>query len=536
MSSQTSLFHLSMADIKVKPVVLALLGFLALRQILKLLDVSRSSSPFPKVYAAFQPFALPGLLFPTTSWTTGFDWHWVRRFQTYAQNETVNVVPVLSGIPGLWTSNIDIGRQIAAGGHRSSFVKPESASQAFLTWGMNLAASDGQMWRKHRRVVGPSFGTELYKLVWKQTAMTYRDMVETEGWEKKDIVEIPVVQRITLKLAFLLISTCGFGFPSSWSQNGFSSGADGDMPVQEALKSVAESHMTSLIVPKWLWWLPIPKIKTMRLAHERLAAFMQAQVTERKAEVAAGGDMRADAFSTMVKASQDESSKYRLDDEELIGNVFLFMFAGHETTAHSLAGTLGFMAIHEEIQDEVFKQIMTVVGPDRDPEFDDYAKLDKVLAIFYEAARMFPAGHVLIREATEDTVLTIPHPVGEEGSKTIPIPKGTQVMIDMVGVQYNPRYFEDPEMYKPSRWYGLPQDSELFTAFSVGPRACIGRRFATVEAVSFLSLLLRDWKILPILRDGESNAAWGARILQAHIVLTLGVKDIPVLFVRRVRT
>jgi hypothetical protein len=64
------------------------------------------------------------------------------------------------------------------------------------------------------------------------------------------------------------------------------------------------------------------------------------------------------------------------------------------------------------------------------------------------------AGHVLIREATEDTVLTIPNPVGEEGSKTIPIPKGTevhflrrpfspaltflclqQIMVDMVGVR-----------------------------------------------------------------------------------------------------
>jgi hypothetical protein len=37
------------------------------------------------------------------------------------------------------------------------------------------------------------------------------------------------------------------------------------------------------------------------------------------------------------------------------------------------------------------------------------------------------AGHVLIREATEDTVLSIPNPVGEEGNKTIPIPKGTEV-------------------------------------------------------------------------------------------------------------
>ncbi|KAJ6627792.1 cytochrome P450 [Mycena sp. CBHHK59/15] len=509
-------------------------GFHVFRRVLGFLKIFKTVSYFPKVYTAFEPFALPGVLLPTTSWNTGYDWHWVRRSQTYNRNETVNLVPILGGKAVLWTSNMDIGKQVAAGGHRSSFVKPETASGAFLLWGMSLAAADGNMWRKHRRVVGPAFGTELYKLVWKQTAQTYQDMLEVDGWKNQDIVDVPVIQKVTSKLAFLIISTCGFGFPSTWATPPKS--ADGEMPVQEALRVVAETHLLALTLPRWLMHLPIPRFKTARIARDRLAAFMQGQVTERKAEVASGGDTRADAFTMLVKANQDESSKFQLDDSELIGNVFLFMFAGHETTAHTLAGTLAFMAINQDVQDEVVEQIMSVVGTERDPEYDDYSKLDKVLAIFYESARMFPAGHVLIREATEDTILTVPNPVGEEGNRTVPIPKGGQVIVDMVGVQYNPRYFEDPEMYKPSRWYGLPSDSELFTAFSVGPRACIGRRFATTEATCFLALLLRDWKVTPILRDGESHDAWGKRVLNAHIVLTLGIGDIPVRFTRRKRS
>ncbi|KAJ7485307.1 cytochrome P450 [Mycena latifolia] len=529
-------FRILFLEVEISPLVLVLatIVFLVLRRTYIFLALSRVRSTvdcFPKVYTTFQPFFLPGLLFPTTFLSTGLDWHWVRRFQTYASNETVNLVPVLSGIPELWTSNMDIGRQITAGGDRSSFIKPVSINAVFLAWGTNLTGANGKMWRKHRRVVGPAFGPELYKLVWKQTALTYRDMVEAEGWTRKDVVDIPVIQRITLKFAFLLISTCGFGFPATW--NTPLEAADGGMPVQAALKLVTETYWITLIVPKWLMYLPIPRLKSARLARERLAKFMQDQVIERKAEVAGGGDTRADAFTRLVKSNQDESSKYQLDDQELIGNVFLFMFAGHETTAQTLAATLGFMAIHEEIQNEVVEQIMTVVGPDRNPEFDDYTKLDKVLATFYEAGRMFPTGHALVREATEATVLTIPNPVGEEGSTTIPIPKGTQITVDMVGVQYNPRYFDNPEMYQPSRWYGMPADSELFTAFSVGSRACIGRRFATVEATCFLACLLRDWKVLPILRDGESKEAWGDRVLDAHIVITLGLRDIPVKFVRR---
>ncbi|KAJ7892769.1 cytochrome P450 [Mycena olivaceomarginata] len=275
-----------------------------------------------------------------------------------------------------------------------------------------------------------------------------------------------------------------------------------------------------------------PRLRIARAARDRLRTFMHEQLIERKAMVAAG-DIRADAFSIMVKANQDETT-YKLDDEEVIGNTFLFLFAGHETTASGLAATVGYMAIHDDIQEEVVEQIMSVLGPDRDPDFSDYPKLDKVRAIFYEATRMIPAAHVLIREAMEDTVLTVPNPLGEEGSQTIHIPKGTEITLDMVGVQYNPRYFEDPEMYKPSRWYDLPADSEKISAFSVGPRACLGRKFATIEATCFLALLLRDWQVLPVLRAGETKEAWGARVMNDVLVgIALSVAEFPVKLVRR---
>ncbi len=53
------------------------------------------------------------------------------------------------------------------------------------------------------------------------------------------------------------------------------------------------------------------------MARDRLRTFMQQQVTERKAEVAAG-NTRADAFTMLVKANQDEAGKYQLDDQELV--------------------------------------------------------------------------------------------------------------------------------------------------------------------------------------------------------------------------
>lgn len=118
--------------------------------------------------------------------------------------------------------------------------------------------------------------------------------------------------------------------------------------------------------------------------------------------------------------------------------------------------------------------------------------------------------------------------------------------------EYNDRYFDEPEKYKPSRWHDIPMDSEIFSAFSLGvltylqpapcadvhppgSRACIGRKFATTEAVSFLTLFLRDWKVEPLLNAGETVEQWRERVIDAELFITLGIKAVPLRFTRRPR-
>ena len=66
-----------------------------------------------------------------------------------------------------------------------------------------------------------------------------------------------------------------------------------------------------------------------------------------------------------------------------------------------------------------------------------------------------------------------------------------------------------------------------------GPRACIGRKFATTEAVCYLAMLLRDFTVRPIMKLGETKLQWKERVLDAKVVMTLGVQDVPVRFTRR---
>ncbi len=139
-----------------------------------------------------------------------------------------------------------------------------------------------------------------------------------------------------------------------------------------------------------------------------------------------------------------------------------------ETTAHSLAATLGFLSIHEEIQQEVYDQIKQVLDGRTEPVSRPDALIHQVshvfrlLRIIPDLTRFLPsstrlsecsvsakltcrdsiahsiftaAGHLLIREATKDTVLQIPNPLGQDGFTSLPVPKGGQIVVDMVGVR-----------------------------------------------------------------------------------------------------
>jgi len=306
------------------------------------------------------------------------------------------------------------------------------------------------------------------------------------------------------------------------------------MSVQESLKNVSETVLASSVAPKWFRKLPIGWIREMCKAHETLNEFMHAQIADRKREARSGAPPRNDVFSILVRANEEDVSKYPLDDTELVGNVFLLLIAGHETTGHTLAATLGLLGLYQDVQDEILQHILDVVGPTRVPTFADYDALFKVLGAFQEALRMFPAGSLMIRIPTEDTLLSLPNPIGEQGSKPLLVSKGQRVIVDMIGVQYNPRYFPQPEKYKPSRWYGAKTSAEVeFSAFSIGPRQCIGRKFATTEAVAFLTLLVRDWKVEPLLNAGETTDQWRDRVMQGEMMLTLGVRKVPIRFTRR---
>jgi len=159
----------------------------------------------------------------------------------------------------------------------------------------------------------------------------------------------------------LMVQICGFGIPFKWSAPPEAN--DGSMTLQETMNVVNTTFLWAAFAP-WAMQLPFAKFRRMKTAYQELMNFMKGQVAERKILVQKSRTedlgLEKDVFTMLVQANEDEGAKYKLDNNELIGNVHAMLFAGHETTAASLAATIGYMAFHQDIQNEILEQIESV--------------------------------------------------------------------------------------------------------------------------------------------------------------------------------
>jgi len=471
----------------------------------------------PGMRVLISPFSLLGATIPTTWWNPGLGWRWSWRKTTYMNHshDIISIVPMLVGGPALSIGTLGAMKQFLEDEIRIAMEKPYYLVTALLLWGDNVIAASGNAWKRHKRIVAPAFTAETNRLVLQETAVTFHEMVDYEGWKDQQEIVIEDFNTTMLKFSLTIICRCGFGMPMPWADEA----QGGKMSFPEALTMVSETTILRLITPSFLFRLPIKSLRRIDEAWKTVASLMHELIARKKAEVASSDydpeSHKGDIFTRLVEAHA-ERGKLGLNEEEVIGNTFALMFAGHETTARTLAGTLGFLAIHQEEQDKAAAEITSTLHDGHQISLDDLSRLKHVAACFHETLRIFPAGVMLTRTVLEDHQIQITRP--EE--RTIPLKNGTLLIIDMIGVHHDPVLFPDPETFRPSRWYDVPEHN--VSMFGLGPRACLGRKFAQIEGISFLALFLKEWKVDVILENGETREQYEERVMTKPCNPSLG--------------
>jgi cytochrome P450 len=200
---------------------------------------------------------------------------------------------------------------------------------------------------------------------------------------------------------------------------------------------------------------------------------------------AAGLDPEAaDVLALLLRAADAEGG---LDEREVRDELVTLVIAGHETVASCLTWALLLLARHPDVQDRLAAELAGL--PDgRRPGWGDLGALPYARAVVDEALRLYPPAWVVTRRALEDDVV--------DG---VAVPAGTLVLLSPWLLHRRPESWPDPLRFDPERFLGTDASRGAprgdYVPFGAGPRLCIGRDVALVQAVLVLATLLRGRRV-----------------------------------------
>ncbi|KAL6049353.1 hypothetical protein QOT17_020509 [Balamuthia mandrillaris] len=184
------------------------------------------------------------------------------------------------------------------------------------------------------------------------------------------------------------------------------------------------------------------------------------------------------------------------DDEFMIDNLLIFLLAGHETVLSTMCSLMKVLPEHPEVMRKAQEEVRNVVPDGEELTFEHVQSLHYCTAVVKEVLRVHPPVVGGFREVLEPFAL---------GPYTVP--RGEIILVSYQGV--HSRAFNDPEMFDPDRFYRESEtystkykddDRACFASFAGGTRSCVGMKFAMLEVVSLLAVILKEklvWELVP---------------------------------------
>jgi cytochrome P450 len=345
--------------------------------------------------------------------------------------------------------------------HARDFGKHYALRFNPTVFGQGLLTSEGDFWLRQRRLIQPAFARpRLAALAPEIVAAAERVL---DRWAPGRQVDVEAeMMRLTMDIA----ARTFFGVDAS---------ADAEV-VAHAIAELQETFLVQftrpLPVPRWL---PTPLHRRIDRAVATLDAILFRFIAQRRA----GGGPQDDLLSLLLHA-RDEGDGKGMTDRQVRDEAMTLFLAGHETTALALSWAWYLLATHPDAEARLAQEWRTVLGG-RPPTAEDLPRLRYTEMVVLEALRLYPPAAVFGRQALRECELG--------GYR---VPRGMTVIMSPWVLHRDPRWWDDPEAFRPERWEaGHPARTPkyAYVPFGGGPRLCIGSGFALMEAVLVLATL-----------------------------------------------
>lgn len=220
-------------------------------------------------------------------------------------------------------------------------------------------------------------------------------------------------------------------------------------------------------------------------ARKKLVSVLQGVLNERRATKRLPRSS-VDMMDRLIEA-EDEHGR-RLDDEEIIDILVMYLNAGHESSGHICMWATVYLQKHPEIfakakaeQEEIMRSIPS---SQTGLSLRDFRRMEYLSQVIDETLRLVNISYVSFREATKDVFVN-----------GYLIPKGWNVQLWYRSVHMDPEVYRDSKEFNPSRWEGYTPRAGTFLPFGLGTRFCPGNDLAKLEISVFLHHFLLGYKL-----------------------------------------
>jgi cytochrome P450 len=341
-------------------------------------------------------------------------------------------------------------RRILVTNHRN-YEKGAGLDQVKILLREGLMTSEGDSWRRRRSMLQPLFqrsviGSFAHVLV----AANERCIARME--EKRMRAELLDITAETSELTLRVVLEVLFGRD-------------------------VERLWDSLV------WLMNEPVRDARFAYRfrLLEGSLKALIHARQACGGAGADLLS-----MFLGAREKTTGSMMSERELLDELMTLIVAGHETTASALNLAWFVLSQHPEVEERVHAEV-DVMCPEKLQSIDQLTGLTYTRRFLDEVLRLYPPGWLLSRRSIEADLL------GD-----FQLPARTQVLLPLFLVHRDPRFWHDPEAFRPERFVSQPEAEHTAAAympFAAGPRHCIGEYMALCEMMMHIASVARVYRL-----------------------------------------
>lgn len=397
-------------------------------------------------------------------------------------------------IPTIWVSDPEILKAVTVQ-HFSNFPNRYAFTPRVKPFDLSVIELKDQDWKRVRNIVIQTFTTSKLKIIYPfiddASNRLIDDFSKAEGHD-----QTIGIKKIFSKYTMEVILATAFGIEVDDHK--------AIAKICKAIDSILGSRPTILhfllFVSPSLFQLIEPLFgETVNSLHYVMKVTNDV-IQQRKSNIQAGIPCRKDLLQLIIEAGKDEN----LTNDEIISQAFIFLAAGHESTAHTLTFACYLLAINPDIQQKLFQEIDSTFSLDHSINYDILFELPYLDMVVSETLRMFPSGYFTNRDIKQDKVIN--------GVRFV---SGAMVGVPVYALHHNPKLWPNPDKFMPERF--TPEEKAKrhpcsYFPFGSGPRNCLGMRLASLEiklalvkVVQNMELVATDQTEIPLqLKTGGS--------------------------------